>query len=110
MTARTISAGQTRLNEAPRTTVVVQASGVSQLERHGTPPAPQPGAPRAFTSPNRGQRPPNGPLTRRYARAQDHFRVLGGGFDAALRDSRMNHQTWTALHTTTPATMPQPRA
>src|SRR4051794_533212 len=31
MTARTISAGETRLSGTPRTTAVVQASGVSQL-------------------------------------------------------------------------------
>src|SRR3954468_3801151 len=100
MTARTISAGNMRLSGTPRTTAVVQASGVSQLERHGTPPPREPDTPRRFTSPFRGQQTTNRSSAEVKRRAQDHF----GGRTA------VNHQACTPVQTITPATTPQPSA
>src|SRR5690348_567609 len=100
MTARTISAGNMRLSGTPRTTAVVQASGVSQLERHGTPPPREPDTPRRFTSPFRGQQSTNGTFAEVERRGEDHF----GGRIA------VNHQAWTPVQAITPATIPQPSA
>src|SRR4051794_3985434 len=100
MTARTISAGNMRLSGTPRTTSVVQASGVSQLERHGTPPSREPDTPRRFRSPFRGQQTTKGAFAEVKGRVEDHF----GGCAA------VNHQACTPVHAITPATIPQPSA
>src|SRR3954451_19628865 len=100
MTARTISAGNMRLSGTPRTTAVVQASGVSQLDGHGTPPSREPDTPRRFTSPFRGQRTTNGAYTEVKRYVEDHF----GGRIA------VNHQACTPVQAITPATIPHPSA
>src|SRR3954454_8331901 len=100
MTARTISAGNMRLSGTPRTTEVVQASEVSQLERHGTPPPREPDTPRRFTSPFRGQQTTKRAFAEVKRRVEDHF----GGC------TRVNHQACTPVHAITPATTPQPNA
>src|SRR5689334_19844511 len=100
MTARTISAGNMRLSGTPRTTAVVQASGVSQLDGHGTPPLREPDTPRRFPSPFRGQQTTNGAFAEVKRGAEDHF----GG--CAL----VNHHACTPVQAITPATTPQPSA
>src|SRR3954454_20617458 len=100
MTARTISAGNMRLSGPPRTTAVVQASAVSQLERHGTPPPREPDTPRRLASPFRGQHTTNGGFAEVKRRVEDHV----GGRTA------VNHQACTPVHAITPATIPQPSA
>src|SRR4051794_25717072 len=99
MTARTISVGNTKLSGTPRTTAVVQASGVSQLGNTVLP-LRQTGTTCGHTSHRIVDRPlPNAPDHPK-RRGQDHFRV----------PARATHQICTAVQPSTPATTPQPIA